>query len=86
MSYGTTNMTALLMLEGGSKEVLTKGEDVTFNIINLLQPWDDQSSGKLQFGVFSEDNLHNLNTSDYNLDGHVFTFKVRAQGCIFCWK
>ena len=79
MSYGTTKMTALLMLEGGSKEVLTKGEDVTFNIINLLQPWDDQSSGKLQFGVFSEDNLHNLNTSDYNLDGHVFTFKVRVR-------
>ena len=79
MSYGTTKMTALLMLEGGSKEVLTKGEYVTFNIINLLQPWDDQSSGKLQFGVFSEDNLHNLNTSDYNLDGHVFTFKVRVR-------
>ena len=76
-------MTALLMLEGGSKEVLTKGEDVTFNIINLLQPWDDQSSGKLQFGVFCEDNLHNLNTSDYNLDGHVFTFKVRARAVYF---
>ena len=41
-------MTALLMLEGGSRQVLTRGEDVTFNIINLLRPWDDQSSGKLQ--------------------------------------
>ena len=72
-------MTALLMLEGGSRQVLTRGEDVTFNIINLLRPWDDQSSGKLQFGAVSLDNRRNLDTSDYNLGGHVFTFKVKAE-------
>ena len=63
----------ILVLKGGSRQVLTKGEEVTFNIINLLQPWDDQSSGKLQFGAIGED------TSDYDVSGHVFNFKVKPE-------